>query len=74
MLTLTSAGVRTLTASYGGSANFAGSVDSQSHTAHWDFPPIGSAPVLHLQAAAFDLVPPDPWPLPTSNVETVLRQ
>ncbi len=49
-------------------------VNNQTHTARWNFPPIGSAPVLHLQAAAFDLVPPSPWPLPTTNVETVLRQ
>lgn len=48
-------------------------VNNQTHTARWDFPPIGSAPHLHLQAVGLDLVPADPWPLPATNVETVLR-
>lgn len=48
-------------------------VDNQTHTARWDFPPIGSAPHFHLQAVGLDLMPANPWPLPATNVETVLR-
>lgn len=44
-----------------------------SGAVRWDFPPLGSLPRLHLQAAALDPNLLFPMPLPVTPVETVTR-